>query len=505
MARLLSAGLTDQGNVRGNNEDRVHIDDQRGIYMVVDGMGGQAAGEEAADIAVKTLRARLERPTEKADLRIREAIALANNAIFEAANGNPEWHGMACVLTVAVVEDGWATVGHVGDSRLYLISPGKIEKITRDHSPVGEREDAGELTEEAAMKHPRRNEVYRDVGSVARTPDDADFIDVKKVRFPADAAMLLCSDGLSDVLPSKRLLQVVQENAGDCAAALRKLVKEAVAGGKDNVSAVLVEGEEFAAPGVSAPGVTAFEEPPVEAPKRSSKLPWLATGVILGALAVEGFRLMQAPAAASGAKVLHVAAEGAQFASIPEAILHANAGDTIELAPGEYTDRVLLRNGTRIAGTGPGTSTILGGVVADGVRGASLKHLEARGISVRNADIDIDEVRVARAKGPGIEYQGDSKGTLRNSEIVGNAGAGVVVRDSASPAIEGNYIARNGKEEDEPQPGVKFLSTAAPQLSANGIGGNGAEPLWLLAKPDAALLESNLLQAAKQAYKVVKP
>ncbi len=131
MPRLLSAGLTDQGNVRGNNEDRFHIDDQRGIYMVVDGMGGQAAGEEAAEIAVKTLRARLERQTDDADLRIREAIALANNAIFEAANGNPEWRGMACVLTVAVVEDGWATIGHVGDSRLYLMRAGNIEKVTR--------------------------------------------------------------------------------------------------------------------------------------------------------------------------------------------------------------------------------------------------------------------------------------------------------------------------------------------------------------------------------------
>lgn len=502
--RLASAGLTDQGNVRGNNEDRFHIDDGRGIYMVVDGMGGQAAGEEAAEIAVKTLRARLERQTEDPDLRIREAIALANNAIFDAANGNPEWHGMACVLTVAVVEDGWATVGHVGDSRLYFIRAGQIEKITRDHSPVGEREDSGELTEDAAMKHPRRNEVYRDVGSAARTPDDPDFIDVQKIRFPADGALLLCSDGLSDVLPSRRILQVVEENAGDCEAALRKLIKEAVADGKDNVSAVLVEGEEFAqlVPAASNTQAPAF----VPEPQRPSrKFGWLALGAVLGGFAVESFHLLQAPAAASGPKILHVAPAGGDFSSIPEAVLHANPGDTIELAPGDYLDRVLLRNGTRLVGPVRGVAVIGGGIFADGVRDASLLRLEARGITIRSAIVEIDSVRVTGAKGPGVEYAGDSQGILRNSEIVGNSGAGVVVRDNASPEIKGNYIAGNGKGADNPRPGVELLSTAAPRLSQNGIGGNGAEPLWVLARPSSPLLETNILQSAKQPYKVVKP
>ncbi len=363
---------------------------------------------------------------------------------------------------------------------------------------MGEREDSGELTEDAAMKHPRRNEVYRDVGSATRTPDDPDFIDVKKVRFPPDAAMLLCSDGLSDVLPSRRIQQVVEENAGDCAAALKKLIKEAVADGKDNVSAVLVEGSEFARP-AAAP---VFVEPPRQS---SSRLGWLALGAVLGALAVEGFHLMQAPAAASGPKTLRVAASGADFASIPEAVLRANPGDTIELAPGEYRDQVLLRNGIRLVGPENGAAVITGGVVADGVRDVSLRRLEARGISVRNATVDIDSVRVTKAKSAGVDYQGDSQGALRNSEIVGNGGPGVLVRDSAAPLIRGNYIARNGIDEDDPQPGIKFSSTAEPRIVANGIGGNGAEPIWLPARPGAALLESNILESAKQSYKVVKP
>ena len=92
----------------------------------------------------KYLRERLERQTGTPEDRLREAIALANNDIYRQARSQPEWNGMACVLTVALIEDDIVTVGHVGDSRLYLLRPGEIHKITHDHSPVGEREDRGE-------------------------------------------------------------------------------------------------------------------------------------------------------------------------------------------------------------------------------------------------------------------------------------------------------------------------------------------------------------------------
>src|SRR5687768_15885541 len=162
---LIAAGATDSGLQRDVNEDRFHFDVTRGLFIVVDGVGGQAAGGKAADVAVSMLRARLERETGPTAERVREAIALANNEIHRLASTRPEWHGMACVLTVAVVENGKATIGHVGDTRLYKLHGDRIEKITKDHSPVGEREDALEITEFEAMRHPRRNEVYRDVGS----------------------------------------------------------------------------------------------------------------------------------------------------------------------------------------------------------------------------------------------------------------------------------------------------------------------------------------------------
>src|SRR5580700_4296783 len=170
-SKIRSAGESHVGMVRQNNEDRVYLDPDRGIFLVIDGIGGQAAGEQAADIALNLVRARLERQIGTAEDRIREGITVANNEILHAAATNPEWRGMACVMTVAVTDNGRAVVGHVGDSRLYKIWRGEIQKITHDHAPVGEREDRGEISEADAMRHPRRNEVFRDVGSQEHAPD----------------------------------------------------------------------------------------------------------------------------------------------------------------------------------------------------------------------------------------------------------------------------------------------------------------------------------------------
>src|SRR5512144_1934060 len=104
---------------RENNEDRCHADAARGIFFVIDGVGGHAAGERAADIAFTMLRARLERETGTVAERLPEAITLANNEIHRVASSDAQLAGMACVLTVAVVREGQVTIGHVGDSRLY--------------------------------------------------------------------------------------------------------------------------------------------------------------------------------------------------------------------------------------------------------------------------------------------------------------------------------------------------------------------------------------------------
>ena len=140
-----TAGDTDPGLQRHVNEDRFTSTRAAVCSWSIDGIGGQAAGGKAADIAVAMLRKRLERETGLVADRVREAITVANNEIYRVAAQRPEWQGMACVLTVAVIEGRRATIGHVGDTRLYKLRNDRIEKITRDHSPVGEREDAKEI------------------------------------------------------------------------------------------------------------------------------------------------------------------------------------------------------------------------------------------------------------------------------------------------------------------------------------------------------------------------
>ena len=241
-----SGVASDPGLLRGNNEDRVYVDEAAGIFLVVDGMGGRAAGELAAHTAAVVIPQHLATSAGDVAGRVRDAITAANNEIYRLAEGRDEWHGMGCVLTLAVAHDDQITVGHVGDSRLYLVWNGTLRKLTADHSPVGELEDQGELTEAAAMQHPRRNEVFRDVGSRPRDVDDPDFIQVKSFPFRPAAALLLCTDGLSDMLTSAEISSVVERYFGDPVITARELVAATNrSGGKDNVSVIFVAGPEF--------------------------------------------------------------------------------------------------------------------------------------------------------------------------------------------------------------------------------------------------------------------
>ena len=219
----------------------------RGIFMVVDGVGGQAAGGRAADTALEMIRARLASGNGPIADRVREAITIANNEVHRQAAARAEWHGMACVLTVAALDGERAVIGHVGDTRLYKLRAGTMQKITPDHSPVGEREDAGELSELDAMRHPRRNEVYRDVGSEPHETGDADFVEIQDIDVGAGrraAPLQRRPDGSgprSDAIQRHR-----RAHAGQPDQVARALVNAANdAGGKDNVTVVYVEGERF--------------------------------------------------------------------------------------------------------------------------------------------------------------------------------------------------------------------------------------------------------------------
>jgi serine/threonine protein phosphatase PrpC len=479
--KVRHAGGSDPGRVRRNNEDAWYADAGRGIFLVVDGLGGQNAGEKAAEIAVERVRARLERQTGAVEQRLREAIAVANNEILRAARSNPEWEGMACVLTAAVIENGFAVVGHVGDSRLYKIHHGEISKKTHDHSPVGEREDSGELTEAEAMRHPRRNEVYRDVGSEEHAPDDPDFVEVSRIPFDPDCALVLCSDGLSDQVPSGAIRSAVERHARNPEAAVRELVDAAnAAGGKDNVTVLVIEGEEFI-------GAAPAPAPAPAVPKRGRLAYYAAGAALLCMLSGAGgwfshVRWGPHPTPPSPPAVLKVG-QGGPFPSIEAALQQARPGDTVEVGSGEYNEPVALKTGVEVRSSPPGAailraSPLNGGpaVTALDVRGARLTGFRilagaeaplSAGIVLTDSSVTVEEVEIAGA-GTGIEIRGAASPVLRADSIHDCAGPGILVSGLSQPWISHNAIRRN-------KVGVAAGGGARPVLIDNVFEKNGVD------------------------------
>lgn len=260
---LRAYGATDTGRQRDHNEDRFFCDAERGLFIVIDGVGGHAAGDVAADLAHDLVSMRLRFRSGTTEQRLRKAIITANKAIFFQGHTRPEQYGMACVLTAAVVEEDRVTVGHVGDTRLYEVRKDSICKITKDHSLVGIREDRGEISEWEAMTHPRRNEILRDLGTEWHELGDHDFIDLYSFPYNPEAALILCSDGLTDLVPSTALYQTMIAHAGDPERAVAELLDLANrAGGKDNITVIVVMGERFAEGVPRASFTASFAMPP---------------------------------------------------------------------------------------------------------------------------------------------------------------------------------------------------------------------------------------------------
>jgi PPM family protein phosphatase len=488
--RFLSAAVSDPGKVRDHNEDRVWADDVRGCFAVIDGMGGHAAGEQAAEIALERIRVRLERQTDSVEQRVREAITIANNAIYEAARTKPEWDGMACVLTVAVIDDGFATVGHVGDSRLYKLKQGSITKVTRDHSPVGEREDAGELTEVEAMSHPRRNEVFRDVGSAEHAPDDSDFIEIQRIPFEPDSALLLCSDGLSDVLPGDQILEIVQTRAGDRWAAVRALIDAANDSSKDNVSAVLIEGEAF--------GGNKRKKPASSSQIGLGFYRWayLVVGLLLGIFGViAAVRWFVTPAVPRVPMSIAVVEAGSINAALDKAL----PGDTVVLAPGVYHETVHLKSDVDLVARKAHESTLEGGIVATGVTRSRVEGLLIRaqdtGVTIRDSNVAIARCEISSAREAGVEFSGSSLGSISASSIHDNGGPGILVTGRSAPEIENNLIVGNGFRPGNLHPGLDLESDEKPPVTGNVFLSNGAEAIWTKT-PDPSLAERNYFTVA---------
>lgn len=246
--RILAHGKTDVGAVREHNEDAFHNGAERGFFIVADGMGGQLAGEIASRMAVDVVRDYLERSSQGeegiiggfdrqysvAANRLASGIRLANQVIYEAGKSNPGWRSMGTTIVVALLDGSRLSVAHVGDSRCYLVRGGALTQLTDDHSLVAEQERQGLISKEEAAKSQIKNIITRALGEgpdVEVDLNDYDLIDGDRI--------LLCSDGLSNMVTEQELLAIIDKEH-DPALACDILIGLANShGGRDNITAIL--------------------------------------------------------------------------------------------------------------------------------------------------------------------------------------------------------------------------------------------------------------------------
>jgi protein phosphatase len=241
-----AAGLTDVGNVRQFNEDRIAIDTRIGVVALADGMGGHRAGEVAsrmaADLVVAGLRAHLAENGSAARqhsplLAADRSIKQANRAIFEAAQADATRQGMGTTLALAVFHGRKVVLGHIGDSRIYRLRDSRLDLMTRDDSLLRDQVDLGVVTlEEAAHSHNRSL-----VTSALGAGDDVDA-HLREIDVVAGDVLLLCSDGLNDLVDDGDIELIVDSLRANLALAARTLVQAAKDnGGYDNVSVILAK------------------------------------------------------------------------------------------------------------------------------------------------------------------------------------------------------------------------------------------------------------------------
>ncbi|MCU1350059.1 MAG: protein phosphatase 1 [Acidobacteria bacterium] len=243
-------GLTHVGRQRQHNEDNFLVEDDAHLFLVADGMGGHAAGEIASRIAVDSIIEFILHTKEddgtwphaydeqykRSTNRLMAAVRMANTRVLEAMRKDARLRGMGTTVVACLADEDIMSVAHVGDSRAYLIRDKNISRITNDHSWVFEQVQAGMLTEAEAEKHPLRNVITRALGGALQVSPDASEIECR----PGDV-YLLCSDGLTGMVPEEEILRLVTENDGDLETTAQRLIDTAnERGGLDNVTAVLV-------------------------------------------------------------------------------------------------------------------------------------------------------------------------------------------------------------------------------------------------------------------------
>lgn len=241
---LHAVGRTDKGKVRSHNEDSFVVDAERGLFLVSDGMGGHKAGEQASDVVVtvvpERIRARLEGAGPDAELDARtlldESIRQASRRIQALVDESPQLRGMGATVVTGLIRNGSAHIAHMGDSRAYLLRNAVLQALTIDHSLVALLVGLKFITPQQAQLHPARNTISRYVGMGDDFGPEIEGVDLR-----AGDRLLLCSDGLTNMVPEKTIGSILMRHP-DPADACNELIDNANEnGGRDNVTCVVIQ------------------------------------------------------------------------------------------------------------------------------------------------------------------------------------------------------------------------------------------------------------------------
>lgn len=224
------------GRVREHNEDSLKIVRECSLFAVADGMGGHLAGERASALAVEVLQQRfLTHEAEIDGSALREALIAANAAIYQESVENPERRGMGTTLTAIYLTGNTYWIGHVGDSRAWLVRDRAGLQITQDHSVVSEQMRAGLITPEQAERHPMRNVLTRSVGNMPEVE-----VDILTGPTLSGDVWVLGTDGMTHVFDQARVAEVVNSSSSAQQAAERMVEIAVAEDGSDNVTVVVV-------------------------------------------------------------------------------------------------------------------------------------------------------------------------------------------------------------------------------------------------------------------------
>jgi len=254
--QIVSSGLSDVGRVRTNNEDSFRIVEALNLFILSDGMGGEAHGEVASAMAVDVINKVCESEKEDSGAtvldeaqanissqtrRLKGAVAQANFQIFQAAQKNPEQRGMGATITALWLKDTLLSIAHVGDSRAYLLRSGNLQQLTNDHSLVAEQVRRGLITPQQAEESEMQSVLLRALGAHPEVEIDTDEVEI----IPRDV-LLLCSDGLTRMVTEPEIAGALQAETVPSAAAERLIALANENGGIDNVTVIVVRFEDDA-------------------------------------------------------------------------------------------------------------------------------------------------------------------------------------------------------------------------------------------------------------------